>query len=179
MQLYRRLGGTFVSNRPSTIRAIHQVYPETSTSWFLEKLGRFSSGHRVLRQSRAIVTGSAIEDILRQFEARKYMVFHGTYAFMAQEEIAGLGHFDHIAVIGPRMLEALAGSRLESKIILSGYLPFLEFPEKNVAQRAGFYKNWDWMPICQPYCIYRAAVLMVSGMLWRRNCCAKFPIVTT
>lgn len=138
MQLYRRLGGTFVSNRSSTIRAIHQVYPQTATNWYLEKLGRFSSGHRLLRQSQVIVTGSPNKTILSQFSAKKYMVFHGTYAFMAQEEIAGLGHFDHIAVIGPRMLEALAGSRLESKIILSGYLPFLEFPEKNVAQRAGF-----------------------------------------
>jgi hypothetical protein len=146
MQLYRRVGGTFVSTRSGTIQAIKKVYPEASAIRLTEKLGRFSAGYRVLRESNIIVTGSPNKALLSQFDARKYMIFHGTYAFMAQEEIAGLGHFDHIGVIGPRMLDALADSGLESKIIMSGYLPFLEFPERNVVQRAQFLQKLGLNP---------------------------------
>lgn len=141
MPLYQSLGGTFVSTRASTIRAIRQVYPDTNLLTLHESLGRFSSGDRRLRAAQAIFTGSPNRELLVRYSARSYMVFHGTYAFMAQREIAALQHFDRICVIGPRMFDTLAGSGLEDKLISAGYLPFLDFPERDSASREMFLKG--------------------------------------
>jgi CDP-glycerol glycerophosphotransferase (TagB/SpsB family) len=138
MQLYRRLGGTFVTTRGSTARAIRKVYPEAQVVLLQERLGRFSAGDRCLRQARLIVTGSPNRQLLGNYAAPKCMVFHGTYAFMAQEEIDGLQHFDLICAIGPRMQQALKHTGLESRLLDAGYLPFMEFPQRNVGERRQF-----------------------------------------
>lgn len=138
IQIYDAVGGTFVSTRGSTIKAVNKTYPGTSCLKYSEGMGRFSSGYQALSRSEVIVTGSPNKQLLDQFDANKYMVFHGTYAFMAQQEIDGLSHFDHVCVIGPRMQEALTNHGLESKLIMSGYLPFMGFPERNESRRMQF-----------------------------------------
>jgi CDP-glycerol glycerophosphotransferase (TagB/SpsB family) len=146
MQLYRGLGGTFVSTRGSTVRAIRKVYPEALVEPLHERLGRFSAGDRCMRQAGLIVTGSPNRHFLAKYSAPKCMVFHGTYAFMAQQEIDGLQHFDLICAIGPRMQEALAHTGLESRLIDSGYLPFMEFPERNAIDRQHFLQKLGLNP---------------------------------
>jgi hypothetical protein len=138
MQLYRALGGTFVTTRGSTARAIRKVYPEAKVEVLHERLGRFSSGDRCLRQASLIVTGSANRQLLARYAAPKCMVFHGTYAFMAQEEIDGLSHFDLICCIGPRMRQALVPAGLEPRLLDTGYLPFMEFPPRHAEARRRF-----------------------------------------
>lgn len=135
MQLNMRLPGKFVSTRSSTINALKKVYPEAVTIKYTEKLGKFSAGYRALEKSKAIVTGSPNKNLLYIFNAKKYMVFHGTYALMAKDEIEGLSHFDHLCVIGPRMSETLQNSGYESKMLMTGYLPFLEFPQRDALSR--------------------------------------------
>lgn len=130
MPLHRRAGGVLVTTRPSTRRAIRRVYPGTPVAILRESLGRFSRGDELLRRADAIVTGSPNRVLLSRYPGRKYMVFLGTYALMSRTDIDALRHFDHICVIGLRMYEALAGSGLEEKLIFSGYLPFLDFPQR-------------------------------------------------
>lgn len=89
-----------------------------------------------MQQASLIITGSPNQDLLHRYPGKKCMVFHGTYAFMAQEEIDSLGHFDTLCVIGPRMQEALDNAGLTSKIVASGYLPFMDFPQRNTVERA-------------------------------------------
>jgi len=141
MQLYLGTGGIFVSTRGSTVKAIRKVYPDVPVVKLNERFGRFSAGERSLRKADLIITGSPNRELLERYHARKCMVFHGTYAFMAQEEIDGLAHFDIICAIGPRMQQALQGTGLESKIIVSGYLPFMEFPPRDAAARAEYLKR--------------------------------------
>jgi len=138
MPLYKGASGVFVTTRSSTLRAIRKVYPGARVVLLRESLGRFSRGDRLLREADVIVTGSPNRELLSRYSARKYMVFHGTYAFMAQAEIDGLRHFDQICVIGPRMHEALAESGLQDRLVYSGYLPFLDFPERDPDQRRAF-----------------------------------------
>jgi hypothetical protein len=129
MQLYAGLGGVFITTRGSTRRAVKRVYPETRVAMLHESLGRFSAGDRAMRQSSAIITGSPNRELLSRYSAPKYMVFHGTYAYMTRPGTNLLRHFDHICVIGPRMAEMLSDSGLQEKLVIAGYLPFLEFPE--------------------------------------------------
>ena len=136
--LYQALGGEFVTTRPSTKRALRRVYPGTPVTLLRESFGRFSRGDKLLRQAKAIVTGSPNRALLSRYLADKYMVFHGTYAFISDEEIAGLRHFDHVCAIGPRMYESLMASDLQEKVILSGYLPFLDFPQRTSELRQKF-----------------------------------------
>ncbi|WP_142810195.1 hypothetical protein [Tepidiphilus olei] len=136
--LYHALGGVFVTTRPSTRRALRRVYPGTRVALLREAFGRFSRGDELLRQADAIVTGSPNRALLSRYSAEKYMVFHGTYAFMSKVEIDGLRHFDHICVIGPRMYDVLAGAGLQDKLFHSGYLPFLDFPERDPDMRHEF-----------------------------------------
>jgi CDP-glycerol glycerophosphotransferase (TagB/SpsB family) len=135
MQLYAGVGGVFITTRASTRRAIKRVYPGTRVAMLHESLGRFSAGGRAMRQSSAIITGSPNRELLSRYYAPKYMVFHGTYAYMTRPGTNLLRHFDHICVIGPRMAEMLADSGMQDKLVAAGYLPFLEFPERTPAGR--------------------------------------------
>lgn len=76
--LYQALGGEFVTTRPSTKRALRRVYPGTPVTLLRESFGRFSRGDKLLRQAKAIVTGSPNRALLSRYLADKYMVFHGT-----------------------------------------------------------------------------------------------------
>ncbi len=149
MPLHEALGGEFVTTRPSTRRALRRVYPNAPVTLLRESLGRWSRGDALLRRADAIVTGSPNRALLSRYAARKYMVFHGTYAFMSQTEIDGLRHFDHICVIGPRMYDALAGAGLQDKLVYSGYLPFLDFPERDVGWRHEFLQQAGLDPAAQ------------------------------
>lgn len=138
MPLHEALGGEFVTTRPSTRRALRRVYPDAPVTLLRESLGRRSRGDALLRRADAIVTGSPNRALLSRYAARKYMVFHGTYALLSQADIEAMRHFDHICVIGPRMVELLAASDLQEKLIPSGYLPFLDFPERTPELKRNF-----------------------------------------
>ena len=138
MPLYEALGGEFVTTRPSTRRALRRVYPDVPVTLLRESLGRLSRGDALLRRADAIVTGSPNRALLSRYRAKKYMVFHGTYALLSPADIEAMRHFYHICVIGPRMAELLAASDLQEKLIPSGYLPFLAFPERTPELKRNF-----------------------------------------
>ena len=141
MPLYDRLDGAFVSTRSATLKTIQRNYPEVKSTKFTEKLSRFSKGYHKLREASVIVTGSPNQEILQPLNAKQYMVFHGTYAFMSQRDVDAIYHFDHLCVIGPRMAEYLDGKGFDEKIIHSGYLPFMDFPVRDEVKRAAFLES--------------------------------------
>jgi hypothetical protein len=160
MQLYKGAGGVFVTTRRSTKRAIDRVYPGTRIAMLHESLGHFSRGDRILQKSTAIVTGSPNRELLSRYRSPKYMVFHGTCADLSRIGVGLLRNFDHICVIGPRMAKVLSDSGLQERVLVSGYLPFLEFPERNPTARAAFLnrasldparKTLLYLPMGRPY----------------------------
>lgn len=171
--IYREAGGTLVSTRSNTLNAIRQVYPEAGTARLHEHLKWLSAGDRLMHQADLIVTGSPNHKLLERYPGKKCMVFHGTYAFMAQNEIDGLEHFDTLCVIGPRMKEALENAGLASKIINSGYLPFMDFLARNPETRARLLqelglnpqqKTLLYLPRGRPYGSWD---VMAERLLWQ------------
>lgn len=137
-QLQQALGGSFVSTRRSTLAAIRRNYPHSQTAKLSRLLPQHSAGLQVLKQSSLIVTGSPNNAILKTLPAKKIMVFHGTYAPFSVEEAHAMAHFDQLCVIGSRMMEVVTQAGLAHKATYTGYLPFLENPQKNAAARTKF-----------------------------------------
>lgn len=135
MQIYQALGGVFVSTRLSTIRAIRQSYPGTRAEWHKGFLGGFSPGKKYLEQADVILTGSPYKKLLEEYPGKKYTVFHGTYTYLSALELASMQHFDMLCAIGPRMLTVMESSGLPIQYMVSGYLPFLEYPAKSESFR--------------------------------------------
>ena len=137
-QLQQTLGGTFVSTRASTLKAIQRNYSGAPVAKLSRFLPQYSAGLNVLKQSQLIVTGSPNNALLKPLQAKKYMVFHGTFAPLSVLEAKAMAHFDHLCVIGPRMMNVITEAGLGDKASYSGYLPFLENPQKNAQDRAQF-----------------------------------------
>jgi hypothetical protein len=138
LPFYRELGGSYVTTRAGTARAIKRVYSDVNVVRDNKLLGRFSAGHRLLQKSDVIMTGSPYKNALSQYSAKKYMVFHGTFAYMTEKEVRAMAHFDKLCVIGPRMMDVVEKADLADKATLTGYLPFLEYPQKSEEQRYTF-----------------------------------------
>lgn len=146
MQLYKGAGGIFVSTRGSTIRSVRRVYPDTRIAKLNQHLGRFSAGDRILRESGMIITGSPNRSLLEQYSAKKCMVFHGTFAYLVQSEVEAFRHFDLICVIGPRMQDVMEKFCDPSRLIASGYIPFMEFPVQTPEMRSEFLESLGLNP---------------------------------
>jgi len=141
MPLYRALGGNFVTTRASTARAIRRVYPDVSVVRDNKLFGKFSAGHRLLNASDLIVTGAPYKGALQAYNAKKYMVFHGTFAYLTVKEVQAMAHFDRLCVIGPRMMQVVEKAGLADKAMLCGYMPFLDYPARNEQSRQIFLTN--------------------------------------
>lgn len=141
MPLCRALGGKFVTPRASTASAIRRVYADASVVRDNRLFGRFSAGHRLLKASDLIVTGAPYKNVLQAYSAKKYMVFHGTFAYMTVKEVHGMAHFDRLCVIGPRMMRVIEKGGLADKAMLCGYIPFLDYPVKDEQSRRMFLTN--------------------------------------
>lgn len=137
-QLQQTLGGTFVSTRSSTLKAILRNYPSAPVAKLSRIFPQYSAGLNVLKQSQLIVTGSPNNALLKPLQAKKYMVFHGTFAPLSVPEVKAMAHFDHLCIIGPRMMDVITEAGLGDKASYSGYLPFLENPQKNEQNRSQF-----------------------------------------
>lgn len=135
MQIYQAMGGVFISTRRSTIKAIKKSYPGTQAELKSGFLGRFSKGSQYLEQADIIITGSPYKKILEEYTAKKYTVFHGTYTYLSTRELASMQHFDMLCAIGPRMVSMMENSGLPIKYLVSGYLPFMEYPAKSESVR--------------------------------------------
>ncbi len=146
MSLQRELGGAFVSTRANTLRAIHQHYPQTALHRINNLWPKYSKGYAKLLASDLIVTGSPNNSLLKQFLAKKYMVFHGTFAPLSVTEAKEMAHFDRLCVLGPRMMHVIEQAGLAHKASYCGYLPFLENPEKNETARNAFLQNLGLNP---------------------------------
>jgi hypothetical protein len=138
LPFYRELGGSYVTTRAGTARAIKRVYSDVNVVRDNKYLGRFSAGHRLLEKSDVIMTGSSYKNALSAYSAKKYMVFHGTFAYMTEEEVKAMAHFDRLCVIGPRMMQVVEKAGLADKAMLCGYMPFLDYPAKNEQSRQIF-----------------------------------------
>ncbi len=137
-QLQVALGGSFVSTRSSTVKAIRKNYPQADALHLRSMWPKFSAGYRQMSESDLIVTGSPNNSLLKTFRAKKYMVFHGTYAYLSVNEVRAMEHFDHLCVLGPRMMQVVENAGLAGKASFSGYLPFLEYPQKDAGARQQF-----------------------------------------
>src|SRR5664279_2845267 len=135
MQLYKALGGTVVSTRTSTIRAVRKAYPGTDVRRLNQRFRSLSAGHTTMQQADLIVTGSPYRSVLKHYAARKCMIFHGTFAYLTPQVVQNFAHFDTLCAIGPRMQRILARSGIQAEIKTAGYLPFLEYPRKDAAVR--------------------------------------------
>lgn len=142
MAIYREIGGHFVTTRANTVKAIKQNNPQVSIFKYTEKLGKFSSGYKILDKSDAIVTGGPYRNILSRFGARKYMIFTGTTPALTAWEIQDdHAHFDKLCAIGPRMLRTIEKSGVNVEVSQTGYFPFLNFPERNSEKRKEHLKS--------------------------------------
>jgi CDP-Glycerol:Poly(glycerophosphate) glycerophosphotransferase len=140
-QIQMALGGSFVSTRATTIRAIQANYSKAHTAKISRFFQHHSPGHQQLVQSDLIVTGSPNNSLLKPFKAKKIMVFHGTFAPLSIIEAKAMAHFDQLCVIGPRMMHIIEQAGLCDKAFVSGYLPFLEHPEKDADKQQQFLLN--------------------------------------
>jgi len=136
-QVESLLPGVFVSNRLSTLRAIHAHYPQIGTSLYSRLFGFFAKGNALLKQARLIVTGSPYKSFLAPYKAKKCTVFHGTYMLLSKEALRRNGHFDLLCVIGPRMQGMIDrfGDEITVRTAPTGFLPFCEYPDRNEARR--------------------------------------------
>lgn len=141
MPFYRALGGNFVTPRAATARAINRVYSDVSVVRDNRLFGKFSAGHRLLKASDLIVTGAPYKNALQAYGAKKYMVFHGTFAYMTVKEVQAMAHFDRLCVIGPRMMQVVEKAGLADKAMLCGYIPFLDYPMRDEQSRHTFLTN--------------------------------------
>ena len=162
MEVQKHAGGGFVSSRKSTLDAVRKLYPQVPVSRYYSLLAKFSPGYKVLSAAQAIVTGAPGGRILSQFDAKRCMVFHGTYMFLSRDALRRMAHFDLLCAIGPRMQRTIERSRQEFDLhtVQSGYLPFDSFPIKSVeANRANLAqlglsperKTIVYMPWGKPY----------------------------
>ncbi|KAF3981981.1 MAG: hypothetical protein HFP81_10240 [Methylococcales symbiont of Hymedesmia sp. n. MRB-2018] len=135
--IQRDLGGTFVCGRGSTTRYFRKKYPELDFAHFNKRLKRFSAGHKAMLNADCIVTGSPYKKLLSPYEAKKVMVFHGTYSGLTANVLEQLRHFDHLFLIGNRMEKMLLRykQQLDFKYTKTGFLPFANFPDKNKENR--------------------------------------------
>ena len=144
--LQASLGGTFVTTRPATLRAIRRVHPQAPVQLMRQWWPSLYQGYQTLMQSDLVVTGSPNNGILKQFPAKKAMVFHGTFAPLSVDEIRRMAHFDYLCTIGPRMQAIVEQAGMQDKVIETGYLPFLQYPVRNLTQRASFLQSLHMDP---------------------------------
>lgn len=133
MEVRKYADGVFVSNRRSTLDAVHRLYPDVEMARYRRWFRQFSAGYKVMKEASAIITGAPTPFILSEFSASKSMVFHGTYMLMSKATLQQLNHFDLLCTIGPRMRKTIDRYRNElqfKQVVESGYLPFGSFPEK-------------------------------------------------
>ncbi|MCX7627200.1 MAG: hypothetical protein N2Z69_02125 [Methylophilaceae bacterium] len=142
----RSVGAPLISTRRSTLHTIHKAYPDITTARLRTLWPRGSAGGKWLEQANLIVTGSPNRQLLAAYRAQRCMVFHGTYAFMAQKEIDALRHFDIVCIIGPRMQQALQHADLRAEQVDTGYLPFLDFPARGKNHRNQFLQSQNLDP---------------------------------
>jgi hypothetical protein len=147
MPIYDRLGGDLVTPRMVTSRAIKRVYPSANVSRDFELFPSLSGGRRKLEYADLIIAGAPYINTLKPYSAKKYMVFHGTYAYMGIREIKRIAHFDRICVLGPRMMNLIEKSGLSDRAELSGYLPFMNYPSRNTDERIRFLKSLGLDPL--------------------------------
>lgn len=136
--IYEKLGGTFVVPRNSTVRAIRSVYKDVSIVGGINLTPFVNPSYKILEKADLIITGAPYKNVLRPFHGKKYMVFHGTYAYMGLTEYKRISHFDLICAIGPRMMDALKAAGAGDKVIVSGYLPFINFPSRDKVNKENF-----------------------------------------
>lgn len=135
-ELQSRLGGTIITKRKNIVGAATQELEQLPIRPLRKWLGRFDSGGKLLRNSKAIVSGSPYRDFLSPLPQRKYMIFHGTYGALSKYAIDRLDHFDHFFVIGSRMENMLLRYAPKANYSLVGYLPFTDFSKLTAEQRA-------------------------------------------
>lgn len=135
-QVARKLPGTFVTSRRSTLSAVRKLYPDIETAAYSKYFGTLSAGNRQLSQARVIVTGSPYRSFLEPYHAKKATVFHGTYMMLSRDALLANAHFDLLCVIGPRMktmMERFADITVNA--VETGFLPFCEYPDQSASQR--------------------------------------------
>lgn len=137
-QVARVLPGAFISSRRSTLAAVKSLYPDIETATYSKWLSWFSAGNRALKEADVIVTGSPYRSFLQPYGAKKCTVFHGTYMLLSKEALMSNTHFDLLCVIGPRMQQMINrfSESISVNTVDTGFLPFCEFPEQSMAQRA-------------------------------------------
>ena len=135
-QVYDKTGGVFVSPRTSTLAAVRRTYPEIKVQRFSKRLPWFFQGNVAMKDADVIVTGSPYGRFLRPYNAKKCMVFHGTYMFFTPEAIEKNAHFDLLCVTGPRMQSMISRHPdINLNCVYTGYLPFAEYPERSNSLR--------------------------------------------
>lgn len=135
-QVAGALPGTFVTTRRSTLNAVRRLYPQVPTAFMSKYLGPLSRGSRCLRQADVIVTGSPYRSFLEPFQARKVMVFHGTYMMLSKDQLERNSHFDLLCIVGPRMQEMIDRfADIPLNTVKTGFLPFCEYPQQSALQR--------------------------------------------
>lgn len=134
MEVHKFAGGVFVSNRRSTLDAVHKLYPDVELARYRSWFKQYNAGFKAMKTASAIITGAPTPVILSEFSAVKAMVFHGTYMLLSKSSLQQLDHFDLLCTIGPRMRKTIDRYRDElqlKQVVESGYLPFGSFPEKS------------------------------------------------
>ncbi len=134
--LQRQCGGTFISNRKSTIQTFQNLYPDVKT---MRRHRHFDwiGGHQMLKKADIIFSGATYGKYLPQFTAKKCMLFHGTYGSVSPSVVEGWTGFDHLFLIGPRMERQLHrfNDKYNLNYSVSGYIPFALYPEQTEENR--------------------------------------------
>ena len=134
--LQRLCGGTFISNRSSTLNAFRGLYPDVETMRRYKRCN-WLGGHKKLKQADVIFSGATYGDYLPKFPAKKCLLFHGTYGGIPESVMQGWTNFDHLFLHGPRMEQQLLrfNDNYNLNYSVAGYIPFALYPERTEENR--------------------------------------------
>lgn len=139
----RLTGGTFISNRARTLRFFSANFPGQRGLRFGMFMRRLRAAHRELAKADVIVSGAVHSSVLGDYQATRAMIFHGTYRALSRKQILQMAGFDHVFLNGPRM-ERMLKRYPENEDFsheVSGYVPFVDFPESTPENRQRILKN--------------------------------------
>ena len=134
--MQRLCGGTFVSNRKSTIRVFKKLYPDVKAMRRHRHLD-FIGGHQILKKADVIFSSATYGKYLPQFSAKKCMLFHGTFGSIPESMLVGWKDFDHLFLNGPRMERHLLryNEKYNLNYTVVGHIPFALYPERTEENR--------------------------------------------
>ncbi|MDT8389869.1 MAG: CDP-glycerol glycerophosphotransferase family protein [Lentisphaeria bacterium] len=144
----REAGGVFITNRRETLTFFQRNFPGLAALKHRKLLASLQASHRCLRAAAVIVSGAPHTSVLGRYQAKRAMIFHGTFRNLTKVGIQQLKDFDHVFLNGPRMERMLNRhpDLITFSATVSGYTPFADFPQPSPEHRRNVFSKLNLDP---------------------------------